>query len=164
MATRPLQPGMAQEPSPLTVLILPLGADTGGVNWGMTRAFRDTDWTVHSMIGGGNYIGYPADLRHDRDLLWYWWNRADVVHLSHDVKRLRRIAGYRLPPRPVVMHYHGTGFREAPVEHLRRQDQWFPRSPALVSTLDLWLLAPERTEWLPAPYDLQWLARFPSGS
>lgn len=140
-----------------TVLILPLGADTGGVNWQITRAFDgQPEWTVHSMISAFNYIDYPHDLSWDMDILRYWWMHADVLHFSHEFYRLRKIERMRLPRRPEVIHYHGTGFRENPDNYLRHQRAH--RAIGLVSTLDLWLLAPQETEWLPCPYDLGWLA------
>lgn len=140
-----------------TVFILPLGADTGGVNWQITQAFKDEpDWTVHSMISAWNYIAYPHDLSWDQDVLRYWWIHADVIHLSHQFYRLRKIERMRLPRKPEVIHYHGTGFREGSADMLREQRAH--RAIGLVATLDLWLLAPEETEWLPCPYDLGWLA------
>lgn len=144
--------------SPTRVFILPLGADTGGVNQGIVSAFRDEpEWDVRAMIGGRNYIEYPPDLPYDRDLLVAQWLAADVLHLSHDFRRLRKIERYRLPRRPTVIHYHGTGYREAWYQHF--QEQKAHRAIGLVATLDLWLLNPEGTEWLPAPYDLEGLVQ-----
>lgn len=141
----------------VTVFILPLGADTGGVNQQIVQAFAGiAGWNVRAMIGGTNYIGYPPDLPVDRDLMRDWWQKADVIHLSHDFYRLRKIERMRLPRRPFVVHYHGTGFRESPDTHIREQRAH--RAIGLVATLDLWLLAKEDTEWLPCPYSLEWLA------
>lgn len=140
-----------------SVLILPLGADTGGVNWQITRAFDDQpEWSVHSMISALNYIRYPVDLDFTLPALNEHWRAADVIHLSHQFYRLRKIERLRLPRKPEVIHYHGTGFREDSADHLRHQRAH--RAIGLVATLDLWLLAPTETEWLPCPYDLAWLA------
>lgn len=141
----------------MKVLILPLGADTGGVNWQITDAFRDQEgWSVRSMISSVNYIDYPRDLEFSLPALNEHWRAADVIHLSHEFYRLRRIERLRLPNRPRVIHYHGTGFRENPDDFIRHQRAH--QAIGLVATLDLWLLAPENVEWLPCPYDLDWLA------
>jgi len=141
-----------------TIFVLPLGADTGGVNHQIVEAFRNQEgWDVRAMIGGANYIEYPPDLPFDRNLMLQKWREADVVHLSHDFRRLRKIERFRLPRRPTVIHYHGTGFREAAPAHIAEQKAH--RAIGLVSTLDLWLLASADTEWLPCPYDLDWLHR-----
>lgn len=139
-----------------TVFVLPMGADTGGVNRQIVNAFRgQQSWLVRAMISGRNYIDYPGDLAFDKRLLIRWWRAADIVHLSHDFRRLRKIERFRLPRRPYVIHYHGTGFRENHVELIREQRA--NRAIGLVATLDLWLLSEQFTEWLPAPYDLEWL-------
>ena len=140
------------------VLILPLGADTGGVNWQITQAFKgQKGWRVHSMISSTNYIGYPVDLHFSINALQHWWHDSQVIHLSHEFYRLRKIERLRLPPRPKVIHYHGTGFRENADDHIRHQRAH--KAIGLVATLDLWLLAPEDTEWLPCPYDLDSLQK-----
>lgn len=140
-----------------SVLILPLGADTGGVNWQITQAFAgEKDWSVHSVISAFNYIGYPHDRLFDIHDLSRQWVAADVVHLSHQFYRLRKIERLRLPRRPEVIHYHGTGFRENADDHIRHQRAH--KAIGLVATLDLWLLAPTETTWLPCPYDLSALA------
>lgn len=143
-------------PSPkavTNVLILPLGADTGGVNWQITQAFRgEKDWNVRSMISSLNYIQYPRDLEFGYASLQEQWKAADVLHFSHEFYRLRKIERLRLPRRPEVIHYHGTGYRENAADQIRHQRAH--RAIGLVATLDLWLLNPDETEWLPCPYDL----------
>jgi hypothetical protein len=93
-----------------TVFILPFGADTGGVNHQIVDAFRlEPEWLVRAMISGRNYIEYPSDLIFDYRMLGEWWRAADVIHLSHEFYRLRKVERLKLPARPKVMHYHGTG-------------------------------------------------------
>jgi len=139
-----------------TVFVLPFGADTGGVNHQIVDAFkREPGWLVRSMISADNYIHYPRDLPFDYRLLGDWWRAADVIHLSHEFYRLRKVERMRLPRKPKVIHYHGTGFREQADDHIRHQRA--NRAIGLVSTLDLWLEAPDDTEWLPCPYNLEWL-------
>jgi len=141
------------------VLLLPLGADTGGVNWRITQAFkRERNWTVRSMISSLNYIRYPRDLEFGFDALREWWTKSQVIHFSHEFYRLRKIERMRLPRRAEVIHYHGTGYRENHVDHIRHQRAH--RAIGLVSTLDLWILQPMETEWLPCPYDLGLLQKY----
>jgi hypothetical protein len=77
-----------------TVFVLPFGADTGGVNHQIVDAFRhERGWLVRAMISGTNYIHYPPDLPFDYSLLRDWWTHADVIHLSHEFFRLRKVSG-----------------------------------------------------------------------
>ena len=78
--------------------------------------------------------------------------KADVIHTNATFRTLERYW------KPSVVHHHGTGFRQNPEGHLARAREH--GAQALVSTLDLWLLAPDETIWLPAPYDLDWLDSF----
>lgn len=127
--------------------------DIGGLGWGLGLAFgRHTDWEYHQVCGQPSYLDYP---RHDAwswPQIVEWWRTVDVVHL-HD--------GYHgLPTRGrhgLVCTYHGIGFRGDPAWFLRQQAHH--RATGLVSTLDLWLLAPDDVTWCPAPYDLDWLAK-----
>lgn len=152
MVAQPLRSGL------VSVFVLPLGADTGGVNWQIVQAFKhQPHWDVRAMISSENYIGYPPDLPFDWNNLVARWRAADVLHLSHAFTRLRRLERARLPRKPTVIHYHGTGFREDADNHIREQRAH--RAVGLVSTLDLWLLAPDDTEWLPCPYNLDTLSR-----
>jgi hypothetical protein len=141
-----------------TVFILPFGADTGGVNHQIVDAFRtEPGWLVRAMISGRNYIEYPSDLIFDYRMLGEWWRAADVIHLSHEFYRLRKVERLKLPARPKVMHYHGTGYRERAEDLIRHQRA--NRAIGLVATLDLWLLNPDETEWLPCPYNLNALQK-----
>jgi hypothetical protein len=78
---------------------------------------------------------------------------ADVFHARNDWSTYERLAGSR-HPLPRLIHYHGTRFRVLNANLLREQG----KQQGLVSTLDLWLIAPDRLEWLPSPYDLEMLA------
>lgn len=152
MAAVAIRPSVATKP--FTVLSIPFGADTGGTNYAIGHAFRNVEgWTWHSVISTRNSIAYPVDLQWDRDVVWYWWKNADVVHLHHNILGAYRVLhgwkGLHLPRRPFVLHFHGTGFRTYPKQHIAEMRRW--HCLGLVSTLDLWLLAPDRTEWLPCP-------------
>lgn len=97
------------------------------------------------------YLQYPDDLLWDRKLGQKMWNAADVVHLHNGFKMARIFRGEK----PILAQYHGTAFRQNPGRML--QDQVRHKAIGIVTTLDLWLIAPELTEWVPSPYNLKWL-------
>lgn len=129
--------------------------DTGGTGFLMASAFNAVaPWvTYNAVCGAPSYLQYPQHTP------WSWphikkmWRDADVVHL-HD--------GFHctdgLPARPHVVTWHGTGFREQ--YHTCLGWQRAKGAVGLVATLDLWLLAPDDVTWMPAPFDLDWLAGF----
>lgn len=139
----------------MRILNVPRGQDTGACGIRTKWAFGKyrPDWTYDMVGGSRNYMITPVDRpRHEMlDL----WQRADVVHFRNDFAHQERIGA---PDRPAVLHHHGTHFRSLHeslnAEAARR------RAVQLVSTLDLWLIHPDTTEWLPSPYDLEWLAGF----
>ena len=127
-------------------------ADTGGNGHRTAEAFRRlTDWTYHSTARHRNYLAYPVDLRWDEAIRW--WRRADVVHLRDGFQAQAML---HAPDRPAVIHHHGTQFRLHRDELLREQAR--RGAIGLAATLDLFLMAPSDVEWMPALYDLDWLA------
>ena len=129
----------------MNVLNYSYGADVGGQAIRIKQAFdKHSDFYYRTATGKTNYLKYPTDL-HIRNCKP---ETFDVLHVN------RKYRG--LPLMPSVVHYHGTKFRNQPTAHLAEQRK--RRAVGLVATLDLWLLAPDKTEWLPAPYDLDWLA------
>lgn len=133
------------------------GQDTGGWGHRLGEAFKgDPDVRFTSMYAPNAflYIGYPADLEWDRKAGAKIWKQADVVHL-HNGFRAAHIFD-KAGRKPLLAQYHGTAFRHNPGRML--QDQVRHDAVGIVTTLDLWLIAPEFTEWLPSPYDLDWLA------
>jgi hypothetical protein len=138
------------------ILSLHRGSDTGGQGWRLFNAFRrHSDWTFHVIVrpNAFEYIQYPQDLT-------WWdakaeWRRADVVHLHNDFSTAR-VFEQRGGKKPAVIHYHGSAYRRNPGMVIPEQKR--RGAIGVVSTLDLWLLAPDETEWLPSPYDLDWLA------
>jgi len=147
------------------VLAVNMGADTAGVTHGVADAFaRDgsSGWQVRSMVSSSNYIDYPHDLRWNQTTLLREWLQADVVCLQNNWLTARYLeAGWkglpRFPRRPYVMTWHGTGFREDPEPELTLLEAY--GGVGLVSTLDLWLLAPDLVEWAPNPVDIERMAR-----
>lgn len=127
--------------------------DTGGFGYRMASAFDQhgrSGWEYRAVRGNPSYLQFPAHDVWDWDAVRRWWAEADVVHVhdyyTHDVG----------PQRPTVMTFHGTGFREDPAGRLEYAATWNARP--LVSTLDLWLHAPEETTWCPQIDDLDALA------
>jgi glycosyltransferase involved in cell wall biosynthesis len=138
----------------MKILSLPLGADTGGVSAAIGRAFEnESGWEFRAIISTLNYIEYPSDLGWTRANVEHYWRSSDVIHLHGNTTGPERLTkgwkGFRLPRRPYVLTFHGTGFRENPQQHLREMRRW--RAVGTVTTLDLWLMAPDLVEWLPCP-------------
>lgn len=134
--------------------VLNIGSsDIGGQSIRTKRAFdrHAPGWVCHSVVRNRNYIDYPVDQPFTaaaglaRD--------ADVVHAHNSFKAARQAGALN---KPLVITHHGTRYRRDPVGILGEQRA--AKALGLVSTLDLWLIAPEETEWSPAPYDLDWLA------
>lgn len=121
--------------------------DTGMLGYNLASMWdqcRPHD-TYRAVCGAPSYLNFP---QHDP---WDWrtivrrWDEADAIHL-HD--------GFHAMPRKrsgLVVTWHGTGFRESSDILLRHQYEH--QGIGTVSTLDLWLLAPDHVEWLPAPHD-----------
>lgn len=129
--------------------------DTGGTGYLMASAFNAVaPWvTYNAVCGAPSYLQYPPHTPWDWTNIRRMWRQADVVHL-HD--GFHQTQG--LPRRPHVVTWHGTGFREQSDTCLALQRA--KGAVGLVSTLDLWLLAPDDVQWMPAPFDLDWLAGF----
>jgi hypothetical protein len=127
------------------------GYDTGGYSIRLKHAFDAHSHHEYASVIGrpASYIRYPIDQPPRRlGELTKW---ADVVHVSHQPTPL---AGTK----PQVVQYHGTKFRNNPDKFLALQEQ--AGAVAVCSTLDLYLEAPDMMEWLPTPYNLEWLATF----
>ncbi len=137
----------------MKVLSAHKGHDTAGIGWLLAAAFRRLPSYVQlrSAVRRRNYIQYPSDMP--------WgsvqdeWAAAEVVHLHNSFGTWSLLGGGK----PFVMHHHGTYYRTHAellnglvAEHGGR---------AVVSTLDL-LDYGDNLTWCPAPYDLDWLAKF----
>lgn len=137
----------------MRVLSAHRGNDTGGTGWRIANAFRsDSDVTFHSSCNSSSvlpYLDYPEDVPWDWQTIAELYAEADLFHARNDWTTYERLGG-RLP---ALIHYHGTNFRVMNAKRLREQGSRL----GLVSTLDLWLIAPDRLEWLPSPYDLEML-------
>lgn len=131
--------------------------DTGGQGSRIVEAFQRhaADWDVRSMVKTTSYMAYPTDLPFRRKLLDELYPKCDVMHVRNSFEEYDRLAKL-YGPKPVVIHYHGSKFRGDPNRHIVQQRE--RGAIGIVSTLDLYLLAPDDLEWLPAPYDVEWLA------
>lgn len=142
---------------PLSVLSVNAGADTAGQGIRMKQGFdrHAPGWSFHSVARTDTYIAYPIDEPWNGRRVADLWAGADVVHL-HNNFRTAEILEQRRGDKPSVLHHHGTMFRSNPSPLLREQRR--RGTVGIVSTLDLYLIAPDDLEWLPAPYDIDWLA------
>ena len=130
--------------------------DTGGQGVRIVKAFQDDpDWEVRSMAKTASYMAYGTDLPYRRRVMEEMYPECDVIHVRNhfaDYDRLAKMFG----PKPVVLHVHGTRYRSDPNRTIQQARE---RNAIVVcSTLDLWLLNPSESVWLPAPYDVDWLA------
>lgn len=135
-----------------------MGSATGGVPVSIAHAFRnEPGWNVRCLVSMKNYIDYPTDLDWNRENLIHYWQQADVVHLHHGFMSADRMVkgryvGRGLRHKPYVVEYHGTIFRNNARACIAELDS--RNAIGAVSTLDLWLLAPDAVEWLPQPQDV----------
>jgi len=141
----------------MKVLSLPMGADTGGVTASNMRAFDGEEgWEYRAIISTLNFISYDRDMAWTADAVTTFWQWADVIHLHHSMVAVERLRhgwkGFRLPHRPYVVEFHGTGFRENPSPYLAEMRRH--RALGIVSTLDLYLLAPTAVQWIPCPVNV----------
>lgn len=138
-----------------SVLSVNSGADTGGLSILMKRAFdRCSTWPFRSLIRSSNYIRYPTDAPWNPRVMRELVAEADVLHLHNSFRTLGMLPG-RGEGKGLVIYHHGSQFRKAPAPQLREAEH--RRAVALVSTLDLWAMAPKDTEWVPVAYNLEWL-------
>lgn len=140
----------------MNILSAHRGNDTGGTGWRIANAFRPVpDWTFRSSCNSSSvlpYLSYPEDVPWDWSTIQRLYLESDVFHARNDFTTFERLSGRQ--PLPSLIHYHGTNFRVLNAKRLREQGNRI----GLVSTLDLWLIAPDRLEWLPSPYDLEGLS------
>lgn len=136
------------------------GNDTGGTGWRLSEAFKAASqqgetWEFRSACNPTSvlpYLQYPEDVPwSEQELIQQLFAEADVFHARNDWSTFERLGGGKSS----VIHYHGTNFRTLWATRLRQQKEH--AAIGLVSTLDLYLIRPQELEWLPSPYDLDWL-------
>jgi hypothetical protein len=138
----------------VNVLLLSPTFDIGGQGHRIKEALERAGISAKSMAGP-SYHAFPEDLPLRRPPLHSLYQWADLIHCRTDFRLYDPLAK-RCGPKPLVIHHHGTTFRNNSPRLIREQRE--RNAVGIVSTLDLWLLAPNDTVWLPAPYDIEWLA------
>lgn len=141
----------------MNVLVLSPGADTGGQGYRIAAAFgrHRPRWNVRAIHATDNYIKYPRDLMWERGDVLRRYRDADVVHWKNGVTLYPQYdQGLK---KPTIVHHHGSRLRTAPKEVHREAAS--VGAVELVSTVDLLLDAPGSI-WLPAPFDLQEMAKY----
>lgn len=86
------------------------------------------------------------------------WPWAEVVHLNNDLRYIQRFRDLKTDGKGIVIHHHGTMFRTRPDYHLEALEQY--KATAIMSTVDLWAMAPEQTTWMPQAYQLHELQSY----
>lgn len=139
----------------LRVLSVNAGADTGGLSIGMKRAFdQHSPLPFRSLIRTSNYIRYPMDAEW-RDLPALV-AEADVLHLHNNLRTLPLLPN-KGRGKGLVIYHHGSQFRRRPALSLLEANR--KGAVQLASCLDIWSMAPDQLEWIPAAYDMDWLRR-----
>ena len=129
------------------------GQDTGGQAWRITEAFRKhTDWEYRSMCQRATYINYPVDLPWRRRAAEELAEKSDVIHWHNGYGTAKAL---KMTHKPAVIHHHGTMYRGDPARFNAEHRKY--GGIGVVSTLDLYVIGQGEVEWLPAPYDVDWL-------
>lgn len=135
--------------------------DTGGQGWRIKQAFdyHEPDFSVRSIHTQTSYYHYPADIAYTPEKAYALFDQADVVHMRNGLEGLDRLLGshQRQHEVPVILHHHGTRFRNA--HQSLSAEARLTGAKQLASTIDLTLLEPD-VEWLPAPFDLTGLRNY----
>ena len=142
----------------MRVFIYSAGQDTGGVGVAIKHGLDlfEPKVSARFMCASETYIEYPTDLLYDARTCADLARDADVLHLMNTLSLLRR---QRCGTRAVVLHHHGTRFRNGHAACAAEARRF--GAIQLASTLDLAILEPD-VSWLPSPYDLEVMATFRS--
>jgi hypothetical protein len=143
-------------------LIVSAEDDTGGVGVALAQALnRHTGWSARAVHRTQNYISYPVDIMWPlglppTDEILQLFADADVVHVMERWDAVTPFTGWQ--EKPLVLHHHGTIFREWNTAYLNHSAAQFGAA-VVASTIDLTLLGPD-IEWLPNPCDLARMRSF----
>lgn len=131
--------------------------DTGGQGIRIKQAFDrhpELKVSARSIHTDTSFFDYPADISTaDNAKVERLFNEADVLHMRNDLGGLRRLGHGQ----PVVLHHHGTRFREHHAQIAEYARNWSSPVVQVASTIDLTILEPDIL-WLPAPYNLDELS------
>ncbi len=143
----------------MRILNLSLGQDTGGQQGRLQEAWPKIHTQDEYLSVTSTKTFYPIKHRMNmKKLVEEQWPWAEVLHLNNDLRYIERFR--KLPPmrRPIVIHHHGTMFRTRPDYHLKALKQY--KATAIMSTVDLWAMAPDETTWQPQSYELSELQAY----
>jgi glycosyltransferase involved in cell wall biosynthesis len=135
----------------LHAAILSPGADTGGQGARFVDAARRCapELRLRSVAGSTNYMHFPPGDRWDYKLIESLFRWADVLHVKTTLSPYKQFDRGR--SKPVLLHHHGTAYREAPSRHLDEARHY--GALTAVSTIDLLRFAPNESRWSPSPQD-----------
>jgi len=141
------------------ILNLSLGQDTGGQQMRLQAAWPKYHPEDEYLSVTSTKTFYEIKHRYNlATLTKVQWPNADVVHLNNDLRYIERFRRLNTRGKAVIVHHHGTMFRTRPDYHLQALKAY--RATAIMSTVDLWAMAPEQTTWQPQTYDRRELAKY----
>jgi hypothetical protein len=137
------------------VLILSPGQDTAGIGARLREMLLThvPGMDVVAVRSSETYLQFP------RHLEWSWpqvhqlAERAQLIHIHNHVI-IPDLLRYFVD-RPLVIHHHGTIFRDEPAVMLAAADEY--KAVTVVSTLDLTMFRKD-IRWLPSPITVDWIA------
>ena len=143
----------------MKILNLSLGQDTGGQQMRLQDAWKKLHPQDEYISVTSTKTFYRIDNRmHMPKLEKEWWPWAELLHVNNDLRYIERFRRLQRGKRPMIIHHHGTMFRTRPDYHLKALKEY--RATAIVSTVDLWAIAPEQTTWIPQAYELSELQAY----
>lgn len=114
------------------------------------------------------YQSMPADIVWDRASdrqVRQLALEADIIHLNNSWRPWQRLnlrelvnGRFRKIEKPLLLHHHGSLFRQDPKGMLSKARQL--GAVQAVSTVDLMRASPSLLHWLPTAYDVDWLVEF----
>lgn len=157
MGAKPVQPGMAGEPS--RIVFANAGHDTAGAGYALKAAFDANGWQARTVCRMESYLDYPTDLvwtrrnsAQMRPIVQELVQRADVVHAMNSPAPLSWFDLRGEQTR--VVHHLGTTFRRDP-----EAISAICRELGAIEVTDSIDLLGDGIGWLPIPADLNTLAR-----
>lgn len=102
--------------------IFSVGAwDWGGSGYFLSQAVtKYTEHTSRALRKERSKLEFPMDMTGlTKEEIRRWWNWADVIHV-HDALGIGKM---KLPPKPIVVTYHGTKYRQNPERHNRKDER-----------------------------------------
>jgi hypothetical protein len=125
----------------------------GVVSRFQAAAERSLELRIRSAHRTSAYMAFPGDIEwttNSEPEIRRLIQRADVVHLNNTYRAAQKFGVFR---KALLLHYHGTLFRQKPEEFLGLARHH--KAAQAVSTVDLLQYDPDNVvRWLPSPYDI----------